>query len=476
MIQQQDKTNQTWTLALAAAASLMVALDALIVATALDTIGRELGASIAVLEWTVNGYTLSFAVLMMTAAVAGDRFGRRRVFAGGAVLFALASAACALAPDAAWLIGARVVQGAGAAIIMPLALAQVSAAFPPERRGWALGIYSSVTALSSIVGPAVGGAITQGWAWQWIFWINVPAGLALAALAWLRLKELFGPRQKADIGGLVLVSGAAFGVVWGLVRANETGWTSNEVIGALAGALVAAVLFVGWEKRREAPMISMQMFANPVFAAGNVAMFLLNGTLMASIFFLAQFQQVTLGQGPLMAGLRLLPWGLALVVAAPRAGALAARHGEAAVVMFGLVVQAIGLAWLALIARPGLGYAELVPPMVAAGFGFALAVPIVQKAVVGAVAPSEIGKASGTLSMIRQLGGAFGLAVAVAAFAHFGDRSGPQPFASGFAAAMEVAALLSLAGAAAAYWLPRRRGTGRMHSPALEGGAGDRHG
>ena len=395
----QDKTTQAWTLALGAAASLMVALDALIVATALDTIGRDLGASIEVLEWTVNGYTLSFAVLMMTAAVAGDRFGRRRVFAAGATLFALASGACALAPDAAWLIGARVVQGVGAAIIMPLALAQVSAAFPPERRGWALGIYSSVTALSSIIGPAVGGAITQGWAWQWIFWINVPAGLALAGLALLRLKETFGPKQPPDFAGLVLVSLAAFGLVWGIVRANEAGWTSGEVIGALAGGVVAAIVFILWEARRDHPMIPMRLFRNRVFAAGNVAMFLLNGTLMASIFFLAQFQQVTLGQGPLMAGVRLLPWGLALVVAAPRAGALAERYGEASVVMVGLVLQAIGLVWLALVARPGLGYPELVAPMLAAGFGFALAVPIVQKAVVSAVAPSEIGKASGTLGI-----------------------------------------------------------------------------
>src|SRR5262245_3139806 len=313
---------QWWVLALASVASFLVILDMLVVATALTAIQRHLGASLAGLEWTINAYTLSFAVLLMTAAALGDRLGRRRVFAAGLAVFAISSAACALAPDTAALIAARAVQGAGAATIMPMALALLNGTFPPERRGWAIGIYGSVTGLAAVAGPVLGGAVTQGLGWQWIFWINVPVAAAAIPLVVGRLPEAFGPGGRVDLPGQVLVTVAALGLVWGLIRGNTVGWGSSETIGTLAAGAVAAVAFAAWQRRASAPMLPPRLFGSRAFTAGNAAIFFLNGSLAAAVFLMPQFQQVVLGQNPLSAGLRLLPWGIAPFLLAPRAGAL----------------------------------------------------------------------------------------------------------------------------------------------------------
>jgi len=463
---------QGWALALASAASFMVVLDLLVVATALSTIRRDFGASVEQLEWTVNAYTLSFAVLLMTAAALGDRFGRRRLFASGLGLFAAASAACALAPGVGWLIAARVVQGAGAAMVMPLALALLNAAFPPQRRGWAMGIFGGVTGLAAIVGPVLGGAITQGIAWPWIFWLNVPIGLIAIPLVLGRIQESYGPRGAVDILGLGLGAGAALGLVWGLVRGNSAGWGSREVIAALVGGALLAAAFVAWELRAHAPMLPMRLFRSRAFSAGSAAIFLLNASLTGAVFFMAQFQQTTLGQGPLDAGLRLLPWGIAPFLIAPRAGALADRLGERPLIVGGLLLQTAGMAWIAVIAGPGLAYPAMIAPMVISGAGFAIAIPAVTKSVVSSVAPDDIGKASGTFSTMRQLGGAFGIAIGVAVFTAAGSYASARAFSDGFAPAIGVAAGLSLAGAAAGLALPRRRAVSESapaHAvPALE--------
>lgn len=448
MTGQSDKSNATWVLLLASAANLMVALDAMVVTTALTRIGRELGASIEALEWTVNAYTLSFAALFLLAAALGDRLGRLRMFVVGLLLFVAASAACALAPNVGWLIAARAIQGIGAAIVMPLALAQIGVAFPPERRAWALGIYSSVAGLSTVLGPTVGGIVTEGLAWRWIFWMNLPLGLAVAGFSIVRLRETFGSRSPIDVFGVVLSTAGAFGLVWGLVRANAAGWGSFEVVSSLAAGAVLLLLFVVWELLASYPMIPMRFFRRRDFSAGNAAMFLLTGTLMSAIFFMAQFLQVVLGFGPLVTGLGLLPWGAAVVIGARSAVGVAKRLGEAPTIIFALLVQAAGLAWIALIARAGMAYVELMAPMILAGAGFALAVTITQKLVIGAVAMPDIGKASGTLGTIRQLGGAFGVAITVAVFSRTGSYATPVAFADGFAAAMGAAAAFSLAGAA----------------------------
>jgi len=451
---------QRWVLALASVASFLVILDALVVATALTAIQHHLGASPADLEWTVNAYTLSFAVLLMTAAALGNRLGRRRVFAAGMAVFALSSAACALAPDTAALIAARAVQGTGAAAIMPMALALLNGAFPPERRGWAIGIYGSVTGLAAVAGPVLGGAVTQGLGWQWVFWINVPVALAAIPLVLGRLPEAHGPGGTVDLPGLVLVTAAALGLVWGLVRGNAAGWGSAETIGTLAAGAVAAAGFAAWQRRAPAPMLPPRLFGSRSFTAGNAAIFALNGSLTAAVFLMPQFQQVVAGQYPLVAGLRLLPWGIAPFLLAPRAGALADRIGERTLAASGLVLQAAGMAWIAAIATPSVGYLALIAPMSIIGAGFAIAIPAITRSVTSTTPPADIGTASGAYATMRQLGGAFGIAIAGAAFAASGGYYPPEAFSDGFATAYAAAAAMAGAGVLAAMALP-----GRMHHP-----------
>lgn len=453
MNQTSQKVAPAWVLALTAMASFMVALDALVVATALGTIRLDLGATIEQLEWTINSYTLSFAVLLMIGAALGDYLGRRRMFVAGLLLFVAASALCALAPSMGALIAARAIQGCGAALVMPLAVTQLSLAFPPQQRARALGIYSGVSGLAVLGGPVVGGAIAGGLAWQWIFWLNVPIGLLLVPLVLRRLPESFGPRTPLDIGGLLLVTGAALGVMLGLVRGNQSGWGSLEVIAALATGLLLGVAFVLWEQRAPAPMLPIHFFRSRAFAAGNAAGFLFFASLYGSTFFLAQFLQTGLGYGPLGAGLRLLPWTIMLFLSAPIAGALVTRLGERPMMVGGMLLQGIAMAWIGLIARPGLAYPELIAPLIIAGFG-AAAIPAGQNAVVGAVARQEIGKASGAFNMLRQLGAALGVAVLAAVFAGFGSFGSAEAFSSGFTAAMITSAALSFIGAGAAACLP----------------------
>jgi EmrB/QacA subfamily drug resistance transporter len=458
--------RQRWVLVLTSIASLMVALDVTVVSTALSTIRMHLDASVDQLEWTVNAYGLSFAVLLMTGSALGDRFGRRRLFVLGMVLFVAASAACALATSVGFLIAARTVQGAGAAIISPVSLALLSAAFPPERRAWALGVFGGITGLAVVGGPVVGGAITQGLAWQWIFWLNVPIGLAAIPFVRRQIEESFGPRASLDAPGLVLVTVAALGIVWGLVRGNDAGWGSVEVIATLAAGVVASVAFVIWELRAREPMLPMRLFRSPSFAGGNAATLLMFGALFSAVFFMAQFLQTTLGLSPLQAGLRLVPWTGTVFIVAPIAGALVERVGERPLIVGGLLMQAVGLGWVALLARTGLPYAQMVPPLIVAGVGISTALPAVQNAVVGSVAPGQIGKASGTFSMMRQLGGAFGLAVGVAVFTAAGSYASPAAFSDGFGPAIGISAALSLCGALAATSI--RAGRVGSVQPALE--------
>jgi EmrB/QacA subfamily drug resistance transporter len=450
------KAATRWVVGLTAIGSLMAALDTLVVSTALTTIRLDLGASLEQLEWTVNAYNLSFAVLLMTASALGDRFGRRRLLAAGLALFAASSAACALAPDAGWLVAARAVQGAGAAFVMPLALALVGAAFPPERRGAAMGALQGLTGLSVASGPVIGGAIAQGVAWQWIFWINVPIGLLTVPFVLARIPEGFGGERALDLRGLVLVTGAALGVVWGLVRGNGAGWASAEVVLSLAGGLALLAAFVWWEARARTPMLPLALFRARAFSAGNAGILLTFAALFSAVFFLAQFLQTGMGYGALGAGLRLLPWTATLFFVAPVAGTLVDRYGERPFLAGGLALQAAGLGWIALIAGPDMPYLALVPALMVAGCGVSMAMPAAQNAAVSAVPESAIGKAAGTFSTLRELGGVFGIALAVAVFTGAGGYVSAQAFSDGFVAAISVAAALSLAGAAAGLALPGR--------------------
>ena len=458
-----DRT-QRWVLALTSVASLMVSLDTQVVATVLPVIRLRLHASLAALEWTVNAYTLSFGVLLLTGAALGERLGRRRMLAVGIGLFCAASAACALSPDAGALIAARAVQGAGAALMLPLALSLLTAAFPPERRAWAIGIFSGVTGLAVMGGPVIGGAVAQAIAWPWIFWLNVPIGLVMIPLVLARIPVGAGRRAPLDPVGLVLATGGALGLVWALIRANGIGWASPEILTTLGGGLLLGAAFVAWELRAAQPMVPMRLFRSRAFAAGNTAGFCLFAVLFGLVFFMAQFLQTGLGFGPLGAGLRLLPGWATLALIAPLAGSLASRVGLRLLISGGLVAAAVGLTWVALIARTGLPYWQLVPPLVVAGTGVSFAIPAAQGAAMIAVPSAAIGTASGTFNTLRQLGGVFGVAICAAVFATHGGYGSPAAFVTGFGPAMGACAGLALVGAVAGLLVP-----GRRSAPAAPG-------
>jgi EmrB/QacA subfamily drug resistance transporter len=456
MSDNSKKTAKTFVLILTSIASFMVALDALALTTALNTIRADLDTSIDTLEWTVNAYNVSFAVLLLTGAALGDRFGRRRMFAAGLGLFVFASVCCALAGSVGTLIAARAVQGVGAALVMPLAMALLSTAFPPEERGRVLGLFSGITGLALIVGPVVGGAIVSGLAWRWIFWINLPIGAVVILAVLRRCPESFGPVAPLDVGGLGLASAAALAIVWALVRGNHVGWTSTEVLTTLIVGFAIVAAFVGWETRTSAPMVPMRLFSSQAFSSAIAASFLYYAAMYGVLFFLPQFLQSAQAFGPFDAGLRLLPWTATLFVFAPIGGRLVNRVGERLLVTAGALLQAVGFAWISLIASPELAFADLAPPLILAGAGVSLAMPAAQNAVLGSVAPAELGKASGLFNTSRFLGGVFGVALTVAVFAVRGGIASPQAFSGGFSAAIGTSAVLSLLGALIALALPGR--------------------
>jgi EmrB/QacA subfamily drug resistance transporter len=457
MPESDDRTGKNWVLGVTALASFMMALDAQVITTAFATIRGDFNASVKTLQWTVNAFNLTFAVLLLTGAALGDRFGRRRMFATGIALFVLASAACALSGSARWLIAARSAQGAGAALVMPLAMAILSGSFAREERARALGIFSGVTGFALIIGPAIGGFITESLGWRWIFWINLPIGMIAIVLVFARLRESFGPAAGLDFPGLVTTAVAALALVWGLLRGNVTGWSSPEVIGALVLGMLLAATFAAWELRAPAPMVPMRLFRSRAFAAGVTASFLFYAAMYGVLFLLPQFLQTSLGYGPFGAGLRLLPWTATLFVTAPIAGAVVNKAGERPLVVMGLLMQAIGLGWIGMIVSPELAYSNLIAPLVLAGVGVSMAMPAAQNAILSSVAVNEIGKASGVFNMGRFLGGMFGIATLVAVFSASGTVDSAASFGAGFGAAMKVAAALSLFGAVAGLWLPARR-------------------
>src|SRR2546426_4854013 len=350
------KRNMLWTFIITSVALFMVTLDNLVVTTALPVIRVDLHSGLSGLEWTVNAYTLTFAVLLLTGAALGDRFGRRLVFTIGLGIFTLASAAAALAPSIGVLDAARAVQGFGGAIVMPLTLTVLSAAVPAERRGLALGAWGGISGLAVAFGPLVGGAVVDGISWHWIFWLNVPIGLVLIPLALTRLTETHGPDGRLDLPGLALASAGLFGIVWGLVRGNSVGWGSAQIVGSIAAGAVLIAAFVAWERRTTTPMLRMEFFQNRAFSLANVASMLMSFGMFGSIFFLAQFFQTVQGYSPLGSGLRILPWTAMPIFVAPIAGALSDRIGGHRLMGVGLALQATGLAWMASISTPTTAY------------------------------------------------------------------------------------------------------------------------
>jgi len=450
-------TRTLWTFAVTSIALFMVVLDNLVVSTALPVIRVDLGASLEQLEWIVNAYTLTFAVFLLTGAALGDRFGRKRLFMLGIALFTGASAAAALAPSTDWLIAARAFQGVGGAIVTPLTLTILSAAVSAERRGAALGAWSGIAGLAVAMGPLVGGAVVEGISWQWIFWINVPVGLVLLPLA-TQLRESRGPDTALDLPGLALGSAGLLGIVWGLVNGNSHGWTSLQIVGALlAGALLLAA-FVAYELRAAEPMLPMRFFRNRAFSAANGASLFMYFGMFGSIFLLTQFFQTSQGFTPLQSGLRVLPWTAMPMVVAPIAGALSDRIGGRPLMATGLALQAIGLAWIALVTEPDAAYTSFVGAFIVSGIGMGMFFAPVANVVLSAVRRVEEGKASGVNNAIREVGGVFGVAVLASIFSRYGGYESSETFNDGIVPALWVGAAVVGVGALVALVIPRKRG------------------
>jgi EmrB/QacA subfamily drug resistance transporter len=461
--------SRRWALALMCLAGFMVALDALVVATALPAIQRDLHASIATLGWTVNAYALTFGAGIVTAAALGDRLGRRRTFVGGLLLFTAASAACALAPGAAALIAARAVQGLGAAAVSPLSLTILASAFPARRRGTVVGIWGGVAGLAVASGPLLGGVLTQSLSWHWIFWLNVPVGLAVSALAVRRLPESHGSATRLDVPAVIMVTGGATGIIWGLLRASAAGWGSAEVVTALVLGVVLLAAFLAWEARAAEPMLPLRLFRHRSFTAASTSGFLMTASLIPAAFLTSQYLQYVLGSSPLGAGLRFLPMTATPLLVAPAAGLLADRIGPRPVLLTGLLLQAAGLGWLALAATATASYGSLVLPLLVAGTGVSMPFATTATAALSAVVPADLGKASGAANTLRQLGGAFGVAIATAVFAAAGHLGGPASFDAGFRPALAVTALIAALGAVSAVGVAARRPHPRATSAGLRG-------
>ncbi|MFJ1674239.1 MULTISPECIES: MFS transporter [unclassified Streptomyces] len=451
------RSGAVWALVITSVAGFMAALDNLVVTTALPSIRESLGGELAELEWTVNAYTLTFAVLLMLGAALGDRFGRRRLFLAGLTVFTGASAAAALSPGISELIAFRAVQGVGAAIMMPLTLTLLTAAVPPARRGAALGIFSAVTGLAVASGPLIGGSLTEHLSWQWIFWLNVPIGLVLLPLARLRLAESHAPDPRLDIPGTLLVSGGLFGIVYGLVNANADGWTSPSVLTALitGAALVGGFIHHGFHAKN--PMLPMRLFRNRAFFGINMAGLLMFLGMFGSIFLLSQYFQGVLGYSPTEAGLRMLPWTGMPMLVAPVAGALSDRFGGRPVVVAGLVLQAIGLALFATVIGPDASYASQLPGLIVGGVGMAMYFAPAASLVMSSVRPAEQGIASGASNALREVGGALGVAVLATVFSSQGGYESARSFTDGTVPAVWIGAGAVALAALTALLIPGRR-------------------
>ena len=449
-----NTARRGWTLAIVSIGLFMMVLDNLVVNVALPSIHRDLGASIQTLEWTVNAYILAYAVLLLTGAALGDRIGRKRMFIAGISLFTAGSAAAALSPSIGLLIAARAIQGVGAAVVTPLTLTLLAEAFPPDRRGLALGVWSGISGIGVALGPLVGGALTQIASWHWIFWVNVPIGIVLVPLASSRLVESRGEVKRLDLRGLALVSAGLFGIVYGLVESQSLGWSNAEVVIGLGAGLALLAAFIVHELRTPEPMLPMSFFANRGFAVTNAVSIAMYFGMFGSIFFLSQFLQNVLHNTPLEAGVKLLVWTGAVMVVSPVAGFMSERIGSRPFMVAGLGLQAVALALLAMMASVDQSYASMIIPFVLAGSGMALVFAPSANAVLSSVRTSQTGQASGATNAIRELGGVLGIAILATVFTSHGSYATPQAYVNGLVPALWVGAAVLAAGALIAAALP----------------------
>ncbi len=435
----------------------MATLDNLVMTNALPAIRLDLGASIEELQWFMNAYTLAFASFILMAVALGDRYGRRTVFAVGIALFTLSSAAAALASDPTQLIVARAFQGVGGAAIMPLSLSLLAGAVPERRRPLAIGVWGGVSGLAVALGPLVGGAVVEGWDWNAIFWLNVPIGVIAVPIVLLVLPNPFGERLRADVPGVLLAGLGVLGLVWGIVRGNDAGWDSAEVLTALIGGAVLLGIFLLWQRRTSAPLLPLRLFRDRSFSIANIVGLGFSFGMFGSVFILIQFLQIVQGYSPLEAGVLTMPWTMAPMVVAPLAGAIAPRVGTRTLIVAGLASQAGALLWIGLVMSAEASYGEMVGAFVLAGIGMGLVFAPSSTAVLANISPADTAKASGTNSTIREVGIALGIAVLTAVFTGAGGQLTPTGYVDAAIPAVLVGAAVVAVTALAALLLPSGR-------------------
>jgi EmrB/QacA subfamily drug resistance transporter len=450
------KRRLGWVLGLTSTGYFMVILDSVVVITALPRMQRDLHVSLSSLQWTLNAYGIAFAAGIITAAALGDRLGRRKVFTSGLALFTVASVACALAPNASELIAARTVQGLGGAIVLPLSLTILTTAFPAERRGMIVGIYGGLAGLAVAMGPIVGGAVTQGIDWHWIFWINVPIGVIAVLLGLRMLPESYGAPERLDLVGVGLVTAGVVSLVWALSRANNVGWSSAEVVGTLVAGAVLLIAFVRWESSVSEPMVPLRMFSVRDFAIGNLTTFLMSGAIFAAGLLVTEEFQLARHYSPVGAGVRLLPFFATPMFVSPIAGALSDRIGRRPIMVLGLSMLTAGFVWVAWRGSLATSWIELVIALLIAGVGISMALPTVPTAVLSAVAPHEMGKASGINYMAQRFGAVFAIAIGSAVFSTNGHFGSPAGVTAGFRPALWACACFAVLAALTAFCISPR--------------------
>jgi EmrB/QacA subfamily drug resistance transporter len=432
-----DGNRRWWTLAAMCFALFMIMLDNTVVNVALPSIQRDLGTSLSALEWTVNAYTLTFAVLLVTAGRLGDIYGRRRMFLFGVVVFALSSGAIGLAPGDGWLIAGRAVQGTGAAFMMPATLSIITNAFPPGERGKAIGTWAGVSALALAIGPVVGGALTEYVSWRAIFFLNLPVAVGAVAMTLFAAHESRDETvaRRVDVPGMAALSVALTALVLALVEGNQWGWGSPGMVGLLIAAAAGLAAFVVLEPRVRTPIVDFAFFRSRTFFGANAAALIVSFAMFAMFFFIALYMQGILGYSPLQAGLRFLPSTLMVMVTAPIAGRLADRVGPRPLMTIGLTVVALALFLLTRIDMRT-DYGDLLPAFVLMGFGLALTISPMSTAAMNSVSQDKAGVASGILSMTRMVGGTLGVAALGALFQHLAaDRLANALAGTGISAA-----------------------------------------
>ena len=412
-----EGNRKWWTLAAMCFALFMIMLDNTVVNVALPSIQKDLGASLSSLEWTVNAYTLTFAVLLITGGRLGDIFGRRRAFVFGVILFAASSALIGLAPDQAWLVAGRAVQGMGAAFMMPGTLSIISNTFPPHERGRAIGTWAGVSALALALGPAVGGALTEYVSWRAIFFLNLPVAIGAVVVTLFAVRESFDKtvERRVDFAGIGTLSVGLSALVLALVEGNSWGWGSTEIVALLAAAVIGLVAFVLVELHGEAPMVQFEFFRSRSFLGANSVAFIVSFAMLAMFFFIALYMQNVLGYGALDAGIRFLPSTVIIIFTAPIAGRLADRIGPRIPMTAGLSLVALAL-FLQSQVTTTTGYGDLLVPFMIMGLGMGLTMSPMSTAAMNAVSAHKAGVASGILSMSRMVGGTFGVAAIGALF------------------------------------------------------------